>query len=296
MWENSVVASARSQSAHPRNQTCGQARIAQYAENTMERKDENTEPETHEDDETLETDADGEVIDTDEQDPEDNSDDDDADDEEDEGEEGDLGQRAQKRIKKLVGRAKDAERRVKELEAELEDAKKLGGDDAETFIAAAKSAGVLPSLMSKDLAQAIERREENHGLIAYYENWLDDEDNEELEVGGRTLTRKQVRARIRDLREDSEKLDRRWGAQEKSLQEKVRDIFELGRQAMKAGWKPGKKKPGDGAAPSAPKKKPPLDHPTSERTPARRKGGKVDWGSASGKSSLAALIQQSEKS
>lgn len=257
---------------------------------------ETTEPETHEDDETPETDADEEVVDNDEQVDEDNSEDgDEEDDDEDEGEDGDLGQRAQKRIKKLVGRAKDAERRVRELEAELEDAKKLGGDDAETFIAAAKSAGVLPSLMSKDLAQAIERRDENHGLIAFYENWLDDEDNEELEVGDRTLTRKQVRARIRDLREDSEKLDRRWGAQEKSLQEKVRDIFELGRQAMKAGWKPGKKKPGEGAAPSAPKKKPPLDHPTSERTPARRKGGKVDWGSASGKNSLAALIQQSEK-
>ena len=263
----------------------------------MEDEETKTEPETHEDDETPETDADGEVVDTDEQDPEDNSDDDDnADDEEDEGEEGDLGQRAQKRIKKLVGRAKDAERRVKELEAELEDAKKLGGDDAETFIAAAKSAGVLPSLMSKDLAQAIERREENRGLIAYYENWLDDEDNEELEVGGRTLTRKQVRARIRDLREDSDRLDRRWGAQEKSLQEKVREIFELGRQAMKAGWKPGEKKKPQKVGSRVPRdRKPPLDHPTSERTPARRKGGKVDWGSASGKSSLAALIQQSEK-
>ena len=255
-----------------------------------------TEPETHEDDETPETDADGEVVDTDEQDPEDNSDDDDADDEEDEGEDGSLGQKAQTRIKKLIGRAKDAERRVKELEGQLEDAKKLGGDDAETFIAAAKSAGVLPSLMSKDLAQAIERREENHGLIAYYENWLDDEDNEELEVGDRTLTRKQVRARIRDLRDDSEKLDRRWGAQEKSLQQKVREIFELGRQAMKAGWKPGaKKEPQKGGSRVPRDRKPPLDHPTSERKPERRKGGKVDWGSASGKDSLAALIQQSEK-
>ena len=35
--------------------------------------------------------------------------------------------------------------------------------------------------------------------------------------------------------------------------------------------------------------------PTSERKPERRKGGKVDWGSASGKNSLAALIQESEK-
>ena len=258
---------------------------------------ENTEPETHEDDETPETGADDEVVDSDEQDPEDNSEgDDDADDEEDDGEDGDLGQKAQTRIKKLVGRAKDAERRVKELEAELEDAKKLGGDDAETFIAAAKSAGVLPSLMSKDLAQAIERREENHGLIAYYENWLDDEDNEELEVGDRTLTRKQVRARIRELRDDSERLDRRWGAQEKSLQQKVRDIFELGRQAMKAGWKPGAKKEPQKVGSRVPRdRKPPLDHPTSERKPERRKGGKVDWGSASGKNSLAALIQQSEK-
>lgn len=256
---------------------------------------ENTELDTPEDEETAETDADEEVVDSDEQVDEDNSDEDDEeDDDEDDGEEGELGKKAQTRIKKLVGRAKDAERRVKELEAELEDAKKLGGDDAETFIAAAKSAGVLPSLMSKELAQAIERREENHGLIAFYENWLDDEDNEELEVGDRTLTRKQVRARLRELRDDNERIERRCGEQEKSLQKKVRDIFELGRQAMKAGWKPS-----GGGAP-APKKKPqnkksPLDHPTSERKPERRKGGKVDWGSASGKNSLAALIQQSEK-
>ena len=258
---------------------------------------EDTELDTPEPDETTETDADDEVVDSDQQEAEDNSDDDDDEDgEEEDGEDGTSGKRAQKRINKLLSRAKGAERRVKELEGELEDAKKLGGDDAETFIAAAKSAGVLPSLMSKDLAQAIERREENHGLIAYYENWLDDEDNEELEVGGRTLTRKQVRARIRELRDDSERLDRRWGAQEKSLQQKVREIFELGRQAMKAGWKPGAKKEPQKVGSRVPRdRKPPLDHPTSERTPARRKGGKVDWGSASGKDSLAALIQQSEK-
>ena len=255
-----------------------------------------TELDTPDPDETPETDADDEVVDSDEQDAEDNSDDD-ADEEDDDEDEGDgsLGKKAQTRIKKLIGRAKDAERRVKELEGELEDAKKLGGDDAETFIAAAKSAGVLPSLMSKDLAQAIARREENHGLIAFYENWLDDEDNEELEVGDRTLTRKQVRARLRELRDDNERIDRRHGSEEKSLQQKVRDIFELGRQAMKAGWKPGKKAAPQGDGPKGPKKKEPLDRPKSERSPARRKGGKVDWGSASGKNSLAALIQQSER-
>lgn len=250
-----------------------------------------TELDTPETDETPETDADDEVVDTDEQDGEDNSDeDDDEDGDEDDGEEGASGKRAKKRISKLIGRAKDAERRVKELEGELEDAKKLGGDDAETFIAAAKSAGVLPSLLTKDLAQAIERREENRGLIAFYENWLDDEDNEELAVGDRTLTRKQVRARIRELRDDNERIDRRHGSEEKSLQQKVRDIFELGRQAMKAGWKPGAKKP-----PQKETKKEPLDKPGSERKPPRKKGGKVDWGSASGKNSLAALIEASEK-
>ena len=250
-----------------------------------------TELDTPETDETPETDADDEVIDTDEQVDEDNSDEDDEEDgEEDDGEEGASGKRAQKRINKLLSRAKDAERRVKELEGELEDAKKLGGDDAETFIAAAKSAGVLPSLMTKDLAQAIERRDENRGLIAYYENWLDDEDNEELEVGDRTLTRKQVRARIRELRDDNERIDRRHGSEEKSLQQKVRDIFELGRQAMKAGWKPGAKKP-----PQKETKKEPLDKPGSERKPPRKKGGKVDWGSAGGKDSLARLIMESEK-
>ena len=256
----------------------------------MEDEDKITEPETDETDTTADEDADDEVIDT-EDNSDDNSDDDGNEDgEEDEDGDGDLGQRAQKRIKKLVGRAKDAERRVKELEGELEDAKKTSGDDAETYAAAARASGILPGLMGKDLAQAIERREENRGLVAHYENWLDDEDNEELQIGDRTLTRKQVRARVRELKDETERLDRRWGAQEAALQQKVRDIFELGRQAMKAGWKPGAK-----AKPPERKKKEPLDRPKGAGAPTRKKGGKVDWGKASGKNSLAALIEESEK-
>ena len=129
--------------------------------------------ELDDDQDTGEDDDDGE--DADGGDDDDSEDDDpDGDDDEDEDEEGDEGKtRSEKRIKKLLGRAKDAEKRVKELEGELEEARKTGGADADTYVAAAKSAGLLPGMLSKDLAGAIGRRSENEMLIARYEDWLE---------------------------------------------------------------------------------------------------------------------------
>ena len=208
-----------------------------------------------------------------------------------EGEDEDLGARAKKRIGKLVGQRNEARQRVKELEAELEEAKKTGGEDAETYIAAARESGLLPSLMSKDLAKAIERQAENKRIIANYENWLDDEENQEIEIGGETWSRKKVRARLRELRDEQEELRRRFGGEEEKMRRNVKEIFALGQQALKAGWKPGAKKPG--AVP--PKKKAVNDKPGEPKGAPKAKKGRVDWTQASGTAGLAALIQASEK-
>ena len=259
----------------------------------MENEDlENDELEDIEETDPEETDADEDDIDeTDAGDGDSDDDDPDGDDDEDgDDEEGKGKTRSEKRIKKLLGRAKDAEKRVKELEGELEEAKKSGGDDAETYVAAAKAAGLLPGMLSKDLAAAIKRRGENAMLITRYEDWLDDEDNEELQIGDETWSRKKVRARLRELREENASLERRHGGEEEKLRRQVKELFELGKAALKAGWKPGGKKP----KPSGKAKKETKDRPEGDK-PKPKAASRANWGDATGESSLAALIERDMK-
>ena len=253
----------------------------------MENEDPDNELEDIEETDPEDTDADDDDIDeTDADDDDSEEDDPDGDDDEDEDEEGDEGKtRSEKRIRKLLGRAKDAEKRVKELEGELEEARKTGGADADTYVAAAKSAGLLPGMLSKDLAGAIGRRSENDMLIARYEDWLDDEDNEELSIGDQTWGRKKVRARLRELREENASLERRYGGEEEKLRRQVKEIFDLGKAALKAGWKPGKKKP----KPGEKAKKATKDRPEGGKAPPKAKT-RTSWADATGESSLASLI------
>lgn len=259
----------------------------------MENEDPDNELEDIEETDPEETDADEDDIDeTDADDDDSEEDDPDGDDDEDEDEEGDEGKtRSEKRIRKLLGRAKDAEKRVKDLEAELEEARKTGGEDADMYVSAAEKAGVLPGMLGKDLAKAIGRRAENDMLIARYEDWLDDEDNEEYHVGEETWSRKKVRARLRELREENAGIERRYGGEQEKLRRQVKEIFELGKAALKAGWKPGKKS----AKPKAEaENRKPKDRPESGKEPPRAKS-RTSWADADGERSLASLIEADMK-
>jgi len=181
--------------------------------------------------------------DADDDDPENQDDDDDADD--DEGDK-DLGKGAQKRIRQLNERMKAAEGRTKDLEKQLEEAKKLSGDDGRALLAAAEATGILPGLMTKDEAEAIKDLAEIPKVLNRYEDWLDDHDkDDELDIGnGSTMSFSDVKKRVRNLRTRLEDLKNRYGDRRKELTAKVRGIFETGLAAMKAGWKPdGKKTP-----------------------------------------------------
>ena len=239
---------------------------------------------TGEDDDDGEDAGDGEDVDSEDDDP-------DGDDDEDGDDEGAGKTRSEKRIKKLLGRAKDAEKRVKELEGELEEARKTGGEDADTYVSAAEKAGVLPGMLGKDLAKAIGRKAENDMLIARYEDWLDDEDNEELQIGEETWSRKKVRARLRELREENAGIERRYGGEQEKLRRQVKEIFELGKAALKAGWKPGKKK----AKPKAEaENRKPKDRPDSGKAPPKAKG-RTSWADADSERSLTSLIEADMK-
>ena len=228
--------------------------------------------------------------DADDDDPENQDDDDDADD--DEGDK-DLGKGAQKRIRQLNERMKAAEGRTKDLEKQLEEAKKLSGDDGRALLAAAEATGILPGLMTKDEAEAIKDLAEIPKVLNRYEDWLDDHDkDDELDIGnGSTMSYGDVKKRVRKLRAQLEDLKDRYGDRRKELTAKVRGIFETGLAAMKAGWKPDGKK-----TPANKKERKKLhDKPTGKKKPTAKSGKKANWGDVGDEKDFVRMIAASNK-
>lgn len=183
-----------------------------------------------------------EVEETDEDETEDlEGDDDDETGDDDRDDEG-LGQRAQKRIQKLIAEKKEAQAKFDAVQKELEAAKKLSGDDGKAMLRAAETSGILPGLMSRDEAEAFEELETLPRRIENYEDWLDDhESHDTLMMGETEMTYGDVKKRLRKLRGQYEDLKAEYGERRKELKAKVREIFETGVAALKAGWKPGEK-------------------------------------------------------
>ena len=227
----------------------------------------------------------------DDDDPE-NQDDDEGDDDDDEGDK-DLGKGAQKRIRQLVEQKNTAQSRVKDLEKQLEEAKKLSGDDGRALLAAAEATGILPGLMTKDEAKAFQDIAEIPSVIERYQDWLDDADREdEFELGnGKTMSYGDVKKRVRKLRAQLDDLKDRYGDRRKELTAKVRGIFETGLAAQKAGWKPGGKK-----TPAKKNERKKLhDKPTGKNKPSAKPGKKANWGDVDGEDSFIRAIAASNK-
>ena len=245
-----------------------------------------------------EEEEDSEDDDEDDDDPEDDEGDDDPEDDEEEedseeDDEGDenLGKGAQKRIRKLNERMKAAEGRARELERDLEEARKLSGDDGRALISAAEATGILPGLMTKDEAKAFQDMADIPGVLESYQDWLDEhERDDELDIGGTTMSYGDVKKRVRKLRATLEDLKDRYGDRRKELTAKVRSIFETGLAAQKAGWKPGEKK-----TPAKKKVKKPLDKPTGKNKPTAKSGKKANWGDVDGEKSFIRMIAASNK-
>ena len=240
-------------------------------------------------------DGDDDLEDDDEADDDDpdNQDDDDGDDDEAEDDDKDLGKGAQKRIRQLNERMKAAEGRTKELEKQLEEAKKLSGDDGRALLAAAEATGILPGLMTKDEAEAFENIAEIPAVIERYQDWLDENERDaEFELGnGKTMSYGDVKKRVRKLRAQLDDLKDRYGDRRKELMAKVRGIFETGLAAQKAGWKPGGKK-----TPAKKKERKKLhDKPTGKNKPSAKPGKKANWGDVDGEDSFIRAIAASNK-
>ena len=228
----------------------------------------------------------------DDDDPENQDDDEDDDDDDDEGDK-DLGKGAQKRIRQLVEQKNTAQSRVKDLEKQLEEAKKLSGDDGRALLAAAEATGILPGLMTKDEAKAFQDIAEIPSVIERYQDWLDDADREdEFELGnGKTMSYGDVKKRVRKLRAQLDDLKDRYGDRRTALMAKVRGIFETGLAAQKAGWKPGGKK-----TPAKKNERKKLhDKPTGKNKPSVKPGKKANWGDVDGEDSFIRAIAASNK-
>lgn len=270
-------------------------------ENENEDRPENEEiddTEELEDEDGDSTDADGDDEDAGEDDADDDGEEDDDESEDDEDEESEddedegkskdresMGKRAQKRIGKLTGEIKD-------LKRELEEARKLGGDDGKAILSAAETAGILPQLMSAEEAKGIQLLDSKTGVAKYLKKLLRSDDDE-FEIGGETRSRRWVQGELDDLQDEIGDLREKYGKKRTELAEKSKKVFELGMAAMKAGWKPGEKK--------GKKEKKPAQPPVARKKAKkglewmkRKKGGKgdIDWGSITDEASAEALLLQ----
>ncbi len=256
--------------------------------------DDVNDPENQDEDVDDEDDDHDEDDDNEPEDQDEDVDDEDDDDEEDEDDDDkDLGKGAQKRIRQLNERMKAAEGRTKELERQLEEAKKLSGDDGRALLAAAEVSGILPGLMTKDEATAFKDLAEIPKVIERYQDWLDDNNSDaELELGdGNTMSYGDVKKRVRKLRAQLDDLKDRYGDRRKELTAKVRGIFETGLKAMKAGWKLDAKK-----TPAKKKERKKLhDKPTGKNKPTAKSGKKANWGDIDGEDSFIRAIAASNK-
>ena len=246
------------------------------------------EPETDDDDEE-EEDSDDDSDDDEDEDPDDGGEDDEDDDDSD----GDSGKGAQKRIRQLNEKKNAAEERVKTLEKELDEAKKLSGDDGRAILAAAEASGILPGLMTKAEAEAFQDMADLPQIIEKYRDWLDEHDSEdEFDLGNdRTMSYGAVRKRVRKLEAQLDDLKDRYGDRRRELQKKVRGIFELGLKAQEAGWSPdSKKKPAKKT-----ERKKLHDKPVGKKKPAAKSGKKANWGDIGDEKDFVRMIAASNK-
>lgn len=232
-----------------------------------EDEDEESEDDEEEDDEDEESDEEEE-----ESDEEESEDDEEESDEESDREK--LGRRAQKRINKLIGEKKD-------LKRQLEEAQRTSGKDGEAIISAARKAGVLPHLMTKELANGLEELDKREKALKYFSGLLDSDDDE-FTIGEKEYSRRQLEREESKLKDEIREIKGRFGNEQSKVLKETKAIFELGLAAQKAGWKPGAKT----------EKKKKIEKPTKGKKPkpAKAKSGRVDWSDVEDEEGLEAAI------
>lgn len=203
-------------------------------------------------------------------------------------------------------RRKEAERQLGEASRELEDFRKRYGEaDSETVLSAARSAGVMPELMTAAEADGVTKLD-NAKANAKYFSRLMRRSGEEFDVGGKKMSRADIEDSADYWEEEAEKLESRFSGVKARVAGAAQEIWRLGMAARKAGWKPGLKSEGGRMKAEGGKLKAEgggrrpggRTEPDDLRAEPRKRpgGGRVDWGKVSrGELSLEDAIAQSER-
>lgn len=186
-----------------------------------------------------------------------------------------------KRIGKLVGRAKTAEERAERAETEAKSLReRVDAEDADIVLTAAKQFGVVAELLPKGAAEGMAKLSQAREAVEQLENILDLEDGNEVTVDGKSYERKEVKKALIAHRTMVKSLEPKFGKFEQQAKDAMLEIFRLGQQAKKAGWKPGQKQ-----ETTVPKKVDPAkakaketDDPDDEAPPSRVRGREADGG------------------
>lgn len=142
----------------------------------------------------------------------------------------------QRRFAKLTKRRKEAEARVKALEAENAALRERSGD-AKLYFAAAKRHGILPELLDARTVKGLDDLSETEETLESLRDVLDDMEDSgenEMSLGGKTVTMGQVRKQVRALEKKRNGLREEFGEVPRELGRRVAKLLKLGLAAEKA--------------------------------------------------------------
>ena len=149
---------------------------------------------------------------------------------------GDLPQGVRKRLAKVTAKRRAAEARAKELEGEVERLRDRA-ESPELYRALAERHGILPDLIGEREAKGLRDLDEAARSAEALRDLLDDlEDSgeSETELGGKTVTRAQLRKSLREQERRAADLRERFGDAGKRLRARTLALIKLGLAAEQA--------------------------------------------------------------
>jgi len=147
-----------------------------------------------------------------------------------------------KRIQKLDGKRKSAEERAERAEGELKSLReRVDAEDSEVVLDVARNLGVLADALPKGAAKGMEQLRFAQSAVERLQETLEDATGDEVDIDGKSYSKADVRAKLKEWRATEKRLSSMYGGVEAQARKDMLEIFRLGQQAKRANWKPGSK-------------------------------------------------------
>jgi prefoldin subunit 5 len=147
-----------------------------------------------------------------------------------------------KRIQKLDGKRKSAEERAERAETELKGLReRVDSEDSEVVLDVARNLGVLADALPKGAAKGMEQLRFAQSAVERLQETLEDATGDEVDIDGKSYSKADVRAKLKEWRATEKRLSSMYGGVEAQARKDMLEIFRLGQQAKRANWKPGSK-------------------------------------------------------